>query len=179
MLSRLEQSDRQVGANGARPRPSAARQVVWLAGLVAVSFGAATVGAVFTSSSVGDWYQTLAKPSWNPPDWLFGPVWTLLYLLMAVSAWLVWRRGGWTASRRPLSLFAVQLALNVAWSGIFFGMRSPGLAFGEILVLWLAILATAASFWNRSAAAALLLAPYLAWTSFATCLNFVVWRMNS
>jgi tryptophan-rich sensory protein len=148
-------------------------------GLVAVCFAAAAAGGALTSASVGDWYQTLKKPSWTPPDWLFGPVWTALYFLMALSAWLVWRQGGWRASRVSLGLFGLQLMLNVGWSAIFFGMRSPGWAFGEILILLLAIAATAVSFWGRSATAALLFAPYLAWTAFAALLNFAIWRMNS
>jgi tryptophan-rich sensory protein len=160
-------------------RPSRARQAAWLLGLVAVCFAAAAAGGTVTSTSVGVWYQTLKKPSWTPPDWLFGPVWTALYFLMALSAWLVWRRGGWRASRLSLGLFGLQLLLNVGWSAIFFGMSSPGWAFGEILVLLLAIAATAGSFWGQSATAALLFTPYLAWTTFAALLNFAIWRMNS
>ncbi len=160
-------------------QPSRARQTAWLLGLVAICFAAAGIGGAVTSVSVGNWYQTLAKPSWTPPDWLFGPVWTTLYFLMALSAWLVWRRGGWRASRVSLGLFGLQLILNVSWSAIFFGMRSPGLAFGEILILLLANAATAVSFWGRSATAALLFTPYLAWATFAALLNFAIWRMNS
>ena len=160
-------------------RPSRAQQAAWLLGLIAVCFAAAAAGGLLTSASVGDWYQTLKKPSWTPPDWLFGPVWTTLYFLMALSAWLVWQQGGWRASRVSLGLFGLQLMLNVGWSAIFFGMRSPGRAFGEILILLLAIAATAVSFWGRSATAALLFTPYLAWTTFAALLNFAIWRMNS
>lgn len=163
----------------ADPRPSPARQAAWLMGVVAVCLAAAGAGGALTATSVGDWYQTIAKPSWTPPDWLFGPVWTALYLLMAVSAWLVWRCGGWTRSQAALGLFGLQLALNVGWSAIFFGMRSPGLAFGEILALWLAILLTTIAFWARSTLAALLLTPYLVWTSFAVMLNFAIWRLNT
>ena len=105
--------------------PSPTRQVAWLAVSIAVCFLAAGVGAAITSLSVSDWYQTIDKPSWTPPDGVFGPVWTLLYLMMAVAAWLVWRRAGWPWSRMRLTCFAVQLALNVAWSGIFFGLRNP------------------------------------------------------
>lgn len=160
-------------------QPSPARQAAWLLGLVAISFAAAAAGAAVTSSSVGDWYQTLAKPNWTPPDWLFGPVWSVLFFLMALSAWLVWRRGGWRASPASLALFGLQLLLNVGWSAIFFGLRSPGLAFGEIVILLVAIAATAVAFWGRSTIAALLLMPYLAWTTFAALLNFAIWRMNS
>ena len=135
------------------------------------------IGGAITETSI--WYQTLAKPSWMPPDWLFGPVWTALYVLMAVAAWVVWRRGGATAARLPLGLFGLQLALNVGWSAIFFGLRLPGVAFAEILLLWLAIAATAVAFWRRSKLAAWLLAPYLAWTTFAAVLNASIWSLNS
>ena len=160
-------------------RPSPIRQLAWLSGLIAVCFSAAGIGAAVTATSVGDWYQTLAKPAWTPPDWLFGPVWTGLYFLMAVSAWLVWRRAGWPCVRASFGWFGAQLALNVGWSAIFFGMQSPGLAFAEIIVLWLAITVTALAFWRESMAAALLLTPYLAWSTFAALLNFAIWRMNS
>jgi uncharacterized protein YbjT (DUF2867 family)/tryptophan-rich sensory protein len=165
-------------AKGAAFRPSIARQAAWLAGLVALCFGAAGIGGAATSSSVGDWYRTLAKPGWTPPDWLFGPVWSALYLLMAVSAWLVWRKGGWRRTRALLGLFGLQLALNAGWSAVFFGLRSPGIAFAEICLLWSAIAATAVGFWGRSALAAALLVPYLAWTTFAAILNFAIWRLN-
>jgi benzodiazapine receptor len=149
--------------------------VIWLV----ICFGASALGAAATSSSVNGWYQTLDRPSWNPPDWVFGPVWTLLYFLMAVAAWLIWRREPIASSRWPLGLFLFQLALNVGWSVLFFGLKAPGWAFFEIVVLCLAIAATALAFWPRSKVAALLLAPYLAWTTFASVLNFTLWRLNS
>jgi uncharacterized protein YbjT (DUF2867 family)/tryptophan-rich sensory protein len=158
--------------------PSLLRQIVWLAGLIAACAGAAGLGSAFTATSVGDWYQALAKPSWTPPDWLFGPVWTTLYFLMALSAWLVWKRCGLPGARTPLALFGLQLGLNVLWSAIFFGAQDPRLAFAEILILWIAIVATTISFLGRSTAAALLFAPYLLWTTFAAFLNFMIWRMN-
>jgi tryptophan-rich sensory protein len=143
-----------------------------------VCLGAAALGGRFTASAVDDWYAGLHKPAWTPPNGVFAPVWTALYLLMAVAAWLAWRRSaaGWRAV--PLQLFASQLVLNVGWSGLFFGWRRPGVAFGEIVVLWAAIAATAASFWRTSRLAGLLLGPYLAWTTFAAALNFAVWRAN-
>jgi tryptophan-rich sensory protein len=137
------------------------------------------LGAAATATSVGGWYQTLAKPSWNPPDWLFGPVWSMLYLMMAVAAWLVWRGHGWRAARPALTWFGIQLALNVTWSFLFFGLHRPGLALVEIISLWLSILATGIAFRQTSVAASLLLVPYLAWTSFAVFLNFALWRLNS
>ncbi len=159
--------------------PSWAWQAVAVLGFVVVCFAAAAVGGSLTASSVGGWYQTLAKPALNPPDWVFGPVWTTLYAMMAVAAWLVWRRGGWRAQRGPLVLFFIHLAINVAWSGVFFGLQSPGGGLAVIVLLWLAIVATAAVFWRQSRAAALLLMPYLVWVSFASYLNFAIWRLNS
>ncbi|MGY8771421.1 MAG: DUF2867 domain-containing protein [Pirellulales bacterium] len=159
-------------------QPSVIRQLVWLVGFIIICFVAAGLGASATATSVGDWYQTLNKPSWNPPAWLFGPVWSFLYLLMGISAWLVWRREGWQPSKGLFFLFGLQLLLNTTWSIIFFGLHSPGFAFLEILTLWLAIAATAIGFKSKSLAAALLLLPYLAWTSFATVLNFTIWRLN-
>jgi tryptophan-rich sensory protein len=138
-------------------------------------FVAAGVGGLFMP---GEWYASLKKPAWNPPGWIFGPVWTALYTMMAVAAWRVWKCGGFTAQRRPLALFLVQLALNAAWTPLFFGLHRLGLAFAEMLLLWLAIAATLTEFYRVSRAAAWLLAPYLAWVSFAALLNFTLWRLN-
>lgn len=149
------------------------RLVLALAAVLAV----AGVAGFLTGLSVGEWYPRLRRPSWAPPNSVFGPVWTALYLSMAVSAWLAWRKlpfhGG-----RPLALFAVQLLLNGAWSGIFFGLRRPDLAFAEIALLWVAVAATAWSFRRVSRAAAILLVPYLLWVGFAAALNFAIWRLN-
>ena len=127
----------------------------------------------------GEWYASLKKPSWNPPGWIFGPVWSVLYQMMAVAAWLVWGRGGWSKQRRPLFVFLAQLALNALWTPLFFGWHRPGLAFAEIVLLWLAIAATMVAFRPVSRFAAWLLAPYLAWVSFAAVLNFTLWRLNA
>lgn len=143
---------------------------------LALSFGAAAFGAQFAP---GSWYAALAKPSWNPPSWVFGPVWTLLYAMMAVAAWLVWRQAGWRAAAPALAVFALQLVLNALWSWIFFGLHAPGWALLEILALWLAILATIVLFARVRPLAAWLLVPYLAWVSFAAVLNFTLWRLNS
>jgi len=149
--------------------------LVW----IALSLLAGVIGSLFTAHSVTTWYVALAKPSWTPPSWLFGPVWTVLYLLMGLAAWLVWRKGGFAAATAPLALFLVQLALNATWSVLFFGLRRPGLAFGEIVLLWCFILATTIAFWSRRAAAAYLMLPYLGWVSFALALNLSIWRLNS
>jgi len=128
-----------------------------------------------TTPNIPNWYAGLAKPSWPPPSWIFGPVWTALYFSMAVAAWLVWRKGN---AWGPLALFAVQLVFNAAWSWLFFGLHSPGIAFVDILLLWIAIAATTMVFWRRSLVAGLLLGPYLTWVGFAAVLNFAIWRLN-
>lgn len=149
-----------------------------LLGFVALSFAVAGVGGWATSSSVATWYPTLAKPAWNPPAWVFGPVWTLLYVLMAVAAWLVWKCRPEAGVGTALRAYFGQLGLNLAWSVIFFGMRQPGLAVAEIALLWLAIAGTISLFRRHSKAAAWLMAPYLAWVSFAAFLNFTIWQLN-
>jgi tryptophan-rich sensory protein len=145
---------------------------------LAICFGAAGLGSALTGPAIASWYAALQKPSWTPPNWLFGPVWSLLYLMMALAAWLVWRRVGIAAAAAPLALFGLQLAFNVAWSGLFFALRMPGAAFAEILVLWAFILATLIAFWRVSPGAGILMAPYLAWVTLAAALNFAVWTMN-
>ena len=160
------------GQNGPPPR---LRSALSLAGWALACFAAAALGGFFMP---GEWYASLKKPSWNPPGWIFGPVWTTLYTIMAVAAWLVWRQGGWRKQRKPLLSFLVQLALNALWSPLFFGLRQPGLAFVEIVLLWLAIAGTIAAFRPASRVAAWLLAPYLAWVSFAAALNFALWQLN-
>lgn len=156
-------------------RPSAGRQALALIGWLALCF-AATGTATFVS--IDGWYAALQKPSWNPPAWVFGPAWTVLYIFMAVAAWLVWRQGGWKAQGRALGLFLVQWVLNALWTPLFFGLHRPGLAFAEIVILWLAIAATLAAFWRINKVAGALLVPYLAWVTFAAALNFAIWRLN-
>jgi len=156
-----------------------ARSAVALVVCVAVCLAAAGVGGLATSRSVATWYQTIEKPSWTPPGWVFGPVWTTLYLMMAVAAWLVWRRAGVSGGRLALTLFAAQLVLNAAWSWLFFGLQNPGAAFVELIVLWLAIVATLVAFWRTTAPAGWLMLPYLLWVTFAGVLNFTIWRMNA
>lgn len=157
--------------------------VGWLVGFLAVAFGAAALGGLFTTRSVRTWYKTIRKPTWNPPDWIFGPVWSVLYALMAVSAWLVQREARANpavASQGALALGAWvhQLVLNVAWSWVFFGRRQIGPGLGVLAALWSAIVSTMALSSRVSRKAALLLVPYLAWTTFAGVLNFRVWQLN-
>ncbi len=162
---------------------SRARDLPWLVGFLAASFGAAALGGWFTSRSLGAWYASLRKPCWTPPGRVFGPVWTVLYVQMAVAAWLV-RRG---VSRRPamagagraaLAAWAIQLLLNVSWSAVFFGRRRLLDGVWVIAALWSAIALTVALASRVSRAAGLLLVPYLAWTSFAAALNLRIWQLN-
>lgn len=163
-----------------RPEPNPAssnlRQGLALAGWLVLVFSATATAALVTKD---DWYANLAKPSWNPPSWVFGPVWTALYAMMAVAAWLVWRRGGWKEQALPLGLFVLQWLLNAIWTPLFFGMHRPDLAFYDIMLLWLALAATLGLFSRVSRTAGLLLVPYLAWVSFAAVLNFSIWRLNA
>ena len=150
-------------------------QIVSLLGWVGLCFLTAWIGSRFMP---GEWYLQLQKPTWTPPGYLFGPVWSLLYLTMGVAAWLVWKRAGFAGARIALILFIAQLALNGMWSWIFFGLHKPGIAFAEILVLWGMILGTLIAFWQKSPPAGILLTPYLIWVSFAAVLNFSIWQMN-
>ncbi|QDV22572.1 TspO/MBR family protein [Aureliella helgolandensis] len=152
--------------------------VLGLAVCIAICLGAAGLGAIATTPEIDDWYKTLAKPSWNPPAYLFGPVWTTLFVMMAIAAWLVWKPAGLQAAKRPLCLFTLQLVLNVAWSWVFFHFHQPGWAFVEIVILWIAIFATTVAFFRRSKLAGGLLLPYLAWVTFASVLNFTIWQLN-
>ncbi len=158
---------------------SLTRSLIGLGIWVGICFGAAFLGSIFTTPSVPTWYTSLAKPSWTPPSWIFGPVWSALYFMMALAAWLVWRRGGLVAASIPIWLFMVQLGLNVLWSILFFGFHMPGIAFGEIVILWFAILATAIAFWRSTPSAGYLLLPYLIWVAFAAVLNFELWQLNT
>lgn len=154
-----------------------ARPHAWLAlvGWIALCQAAGAVGALVTS---GAWYRDLARPSWAPPGWLFGPVWLTLYTAMAIAAWLVWRGPSGPARTSALTWFGVQLALNAAWSPVFFGLRSLGGGLIVIIALLVAIAITIARFAPRSRLAAGLLVPYLAWVGFATALNAALWSMQ-
>jgi translocator protein len=153
----------------------AAKSVIGLAGWLVLSLAAGWVGSRYMP---GAWYESLTKPAWNPPNTIFAPVWTLLYVLMAVAAWLVWRRAGFSGAGMALTLFVVQLVFNALWSYLFFGLHRPDIAFVDIVVLWFTILVVAVLFWRQDWRAGALLLPYLAWVGFASCLNFALWRLN-
>lgn len=150
-----------------------------LVAAIVVSELAGVVGSLFTTPSVASWYPTLVKPAFNPPAWVFGPIWTTLFALMGIAAYLVWKRG---LNRKDvkiaLVIFIGQLVLNTLWSIIFFSWHSPGGAFAEVILLWLAILATIITFARVSKPAAWLLAPYILWVSFAAYLNYAIWALN-
>ena len=156
---------------------SQAKQIAGLIGWLLLSFIAAAVGAT-ASVQAASFYQQLVQPSWAPSSAVFGPVWSVLYALMGVAAWLVWREDGWRRQRGVLALFVIQLALNALWSWLFFGWHRGALAFADIVLLWLLIVATLVGFWRVRPLAGALLLPYLCWVGFASALNFAVWHLN-
>jgi len=146
---------------------------------VLICQGAGVVGSLFTSPAISGWYATIQKPSFNPPNWIFAPVWTLLFLLMGIALYLVWSSGKESKKKRTaILIFAVQLILNIFWSILFFGLQSPLYAFIEIIIFWLAILLTIITFYKISKPAAYLLLLYLLWVSFAAVLNFSILILN-
>lgn len=153
------------------------KQVFGLVGWLAFSFLASSVGAIASIRAVA-FYGQLIQPSWAPPSSVFGPVWSVLYAMMGVSAWLVWRDGGVRTNRFALGLFLVQLAVNALWSWLFFAWHLGAFAFADIVLLWLLIVATVLAFWRVRPLAGALLVPYLLWVSFAAALNFSIWRLN-
>lgn len=152
---------------------SSSRHYLALLVFLAITFCAPAISTFI--GMPGPWYEALNKPVWNPPSWVFGPAWTLLYTMMAIAAWRVWRCVGWTG---PLLLYFVQLALNAAWTPIFFGAQATGWALVEIVALWFTVLATLLSFRRVDTVAGWLFVPYLGWVTFATLLNFAIWRLN-
>lgn len=152
------------------------KDIFALIGFIGFSQAAGIVGSFFTMSAIDGWYATLIRPEFAPPNWIFGPVWIMLYTLMGIAAFLVWRKD--RRAHVALGLFMFQLVLNTFWSIIFFGMQALGLAFFEIILLWAAIIATIVAFRKISQPAAWLLVPYLLWVSFAACLNFAFWTLN-
>lgn len=152
-------------------------QLAGLLGWLLVTAVAAAIGAA-ASMQASSFYADLVRPDWAPPAQVFSPVWTVLYLLMAVAAWLVWRISGWRSARTALTLYLVQLAFNALWSWLFFGWRMGAAAFAGIVLLWLLIAVTTVAFWRIRPLAGALLLPYLAWVSFAAFLNYSVWQLN-
>lgn len=146
-----------------------------LVGFFVVVLAAASTGGIFRP---GAWYASLTKPAWCPPNWLFAPAWAVLYVLIAIAGWLVWREAGFAGAAAALAIYAVQLVLNAAWSAIFFGLQRMGLALLELLLLWVSILANIVAFSAHSALAAWLLVPYLAWVTFAGVLNYAMVSLN-
>jgi len=153
------------------------KQILGLAAWLAVTFVAAAIGGI-ASANAGALYQQFTRPGWAPPAWLFAPVWTVLYLLIGVAAWLVWRTNGFRYARTALSLFLIQLAANALWTWLFFAWRQGALAFADTLVLWALILGTLVTFWRVRPIAGVLLVPYFAWVTFATALTFATWQLN-
>jgi translocator protein len=157
--------------------PTRKMQLLGLIGWFTACFLTGGIGAI-ASVNAATFYAQLFRPSWAPPAWLFGPVWSALYFLMALAAWLVWRKHGFAGAGFALKLFIAQLLVNALWSWLFFAWHLGAIAFTEIILLWLIIVATIRAFWYLHRAAALLMAPYLAWVSFATVLAFAMWRLN-
>ncbi|TVQ01622.1 MAG: tryptophan-rich sensory protein [Balneolaceae bacterium] len=164
------------------PQNNPRRGYTLFAGLlfwIALSYLTAWIGAqVSPGIAPGEWYESIAKPSWNPPGWLFGPVWTALYTMMGVAVWLVWKDYGFSGAKKAITLFLIQLILNGLWSQIFFGMQEIGWAFLEILILLFAIAITTILFFEKNKLAGWLMVPYLLWVSFASVLNGTLWWLN-
>lgn len=154
------------------------RSAAALAAFVVLCFAIAAVGGYTTSTSLDTWYRTLAKPSFNPPDAIFGPVWTVLYLAMAIAGWRLWRDGAFRRDRRLVASYGLQLALNLCWSLLFFGARMIGAALIDVVLLLASIVVTILLAWRRDRGAAWLLVPYVAWVAFATALNVAIWKLN-
>ncbi len=158
---------------------SRTKNIFGLAAFLAVCFAVSGIGGAITASSVGTWYQTLAKPSFNPPDWLFAPVWTTLFAMMAIAGWRVWRKIGFSGAPLAFAVYGLQLALNLAWSGLFFGLQFVGWALVEMSVFFVALIATGLLFRPIDKVAALLFVPYGLWVAFALVLNTSIWILNA
>ncbi len=154
-------------------------KILKLIASILICQGVGSIGALFTSPAISTWYTTIQKPSFNPPNWIFAPVWTLLFLMMGISLYFVWSKG-WEDKKIKIAvfIFSAQIALNIFWSLLFFGLQSPFYAFIEIIILWLAILLTIISFYKISKIATYLLLPYILWVSFAAVLNFSILILN-
>ena len=149
-----------------------------LALFLLATFAAAALGSAATFPSVNTWYLTLVKPSWTPPGWLFGPVWTILYVAMSIAGWRAWRKSDGPSRRGVLIVYATQLTLNALWSVLFFGLRRPGLALVDILLLWTVLILALVRYGRADRLAGFLWAPYVAWVSFASALNAAIWWLN-
>ena len=157
--------------------PSHPQKILGLIFSFTLVFVAAALGGL-ASARAGSFFMELNRPTWAPPAWLFGPAWTVLYILMGIASWLVWKQAGFAAARTALTFYGAQLLLNGIWTWLFIVMRSGSVAFVEIIVLWMLILATFIAFWRKSAVAGALLIPYLMWVAFATALTFSLWQLN-
>jgi len=164
-------------ASSSKQAISPLKQALGLVVSLLASFAAAAIGGL-ASVDAGDFYGTLTQPSWAPPAWAFGPVWSVLFVLMSLAAWLVWRERGLRGARSALTLHAAQLVANALWSWLFFAWRQGAWAFVEVVVLWALVAATAVLFWRLRPLAAVLLVPYLGWVGFAAALNLALWRLN-
>jgi tryptophan-rich sensory protein len=153
------------------------KQIAGLLSWMLICFTASAIGAV-ASIQARSFYGLLIQPAWSPPAWVFGPVWTTLYTLMAIAAWQVWRHGGFRSNKKPLTLFLVQLAFNALWSWVFFAWHLGGAALLNVVILWVLIAASIISFWRTSPLAGALLIPYFLWVSFAAALNYSLWQLN-
>jgi tryptophan-rich sensory protein len=161
-----------------KDHPRTSRDLLGLFVFIILCLAVSGIGGAVTATSVGTWYQTLEKPLFNPPDWLFAPVWTALYILMGIAAWRVWRLRSFEATYKALAVFAVQLSLNLAWSFLFFGLQRIDLALVEIVILLVAIITNTIMFWRVERLAGLLFVPYTAWVTYATILNASLWLLN-
>ena len=159
------------------PPPSSSKQALALVLWLCATLATGGIGAI-ASVSAAAFYNQLTQPAWAPPAWLFGPVWSVLYMLMGIAAWLVWRKHGFRGAASALAIFVVQLFANALWTWLFFAWRLGAVALVEIVILWLLITCTIALFWRLHRVAAVLLLPYLAWVSFATALSFSLWRLH-
>jgi tryptophan-rich sensory protein len=159
-------------------RPKASRDIIGLLAFIILCLVVSGIGGAITATSVGTWYQTLEKPPFNPPDWVFAPVWTTLYILMAIAAWRVWRGRSFEVMGKALAVFAVQLGLNLAWSFLFFGLQRIDLALVEIVILLCTIITNMVMFWRIDRPAGLLFGPYAVWVTYAAVLNASLWLLN-
>lgn len=159
-------------------RPKVSRDLLGLFAFIILCLAVSGIGGAITATSVDTWYQALEKPPFNPPDWVFTPVWTALYILIGISAWRVWRLRSFEATGKAVAVFAVQLGLNLAWSFLFFGLQRIDLALIEIVILLCAIITNTIIFWRIDRLAGLLFVPYAAWVTYATVLNASLWLLN-